>query len=174
MSVATAIGRVGEALRNLLQEEMNLVPAVNVSLLAPDENGPTRRINLFLYKVAENSFLKNKDWEVSRADPGRIVPPPLSLNLFYLLTPYAQNDPDTGNTSAHELLGDAMRVFHEHPLVPAEHLPDELDGAREQIKLSLHQPDMEEITKVWSTFSEPYRLSVIYEVSVVQIDALPD
>jgi hypothetical protein len=170
MSASTAIGTVGESLRSLLQDEMSLTPAAGVTLLAPDESGPARRINLFLYKVVENAHLKNQDWQVSRVDPARIVPPPLSINLFYLMTPYAQSDPNTGNTSAHEILGEAMRVFYQTPIVPPEHLADGLDDAREQIRIMLSPLDMEEITKVWTTFGEPYRLSVAYEVSVVQID----
>jgi hypothetical protein len=171
MSVSTAIGMVGESLRTLLEEEMSVTPVAPVTLLAPDETGGgNRRINLFLYKIQENTFLKNKDWEVSRTNPARVVPPPLSLNLYYLLTPYAQNDLQTGNTSAHEILGDAMRVLYQFPVVPGEHLAPGLADAREQIKIMQMPLDLDEISKVWSTFSTPYRLSVMYEVAVVQLD----
>lgn len=170
MSVSTAIGMVGESLKTLLEEEMVVSPAAPVTLLAPDEAGGNRRINLFLYKIQENNFLKNKDWEVSKTDPARIVPPPLSLNLCYLMTPYAQNDPQTGNTSAHEILGDAMRVLYQFPVIPGEHLAPGLVDAREQIKIMQLPVDLDEISKVWSTFSTPYRLSVAYEVSTVQLD----
>lgn len=172
MSVSTAIGMVGESLKTLLEEEMNVTPAAPVTLLAPDEPGGNRRINLFLYKVQENNFLKNKDWEVSRTNPARIVPPPLSLNLCYLLTPYAQNDPETGNISAHQILGDAMRVLYQFPVIPGEHLAAGLADARERIKIMQMPVDLDEISKVWSTFSTPYRLSVAYEVSTVQLDPL--
>lgn len=87
MSASTAIGMVSESLRNLLVGEMTLSPPVNVTILAPDESGGDRRINLFLYKVQENPSLKNLDWQVKRGEPTRLVPPPLSLNLFYLMTP---------------------------------------------------------------------------------------
>jgi hypothetical protein len=172
MSVSTAIGMVSESLKTLLEEEMSVNPVAPVTLLAPDEPGGNRRINLFLYKVQENNFLKNKDWEVSRTDPARIVPPPLSLNLYYLLTPYAQNDPESGNSSTHEILGDAMRVLYQFPVIPGEHLAVGLTGAREQIKIMQLPVDLDEISKVWSTFSTPYRLSVAYEVSTVQLDPL--
>jgi hypothetical protein len=89
----------------MLVGEMTLSPAVNVTILAPDESGSDRRINLFLYKVQENPFLKNADWQVKPGNPTQLVPPPLSLYLYYLMTPYAANDPQTGNTIAHEILG---------------------------------------------------------------------
>jgi len=174
MSASTAIGMVSESLRNLLVAEMTLVPAVNVTILAPDENGGDRRINLFLYKVQENPFLRNLDWQVKVGSPNRLVPPPLSLNLYYLLTPYAQNDPQTGNTTAHEILGEAMRVLYEHPIITREHLVAGLDNAREQVKVVQSSLNPEELSHVWGTFTQPFRLSVLYEVSVVQIDMLAE
>lgn len=165
---------VSESLRNLLVGEMSLVPAVNVTILAPDESGGgNRRVNLFLYKIEESDFLKNLDWQASASSPGQLTPPPLSLSLYYLLTAYAQNDPQTGNSTAHEILGDAMRVFYEAPVVPGDYLASGLSGAREQIRVMLNTIDPEELSRVWSTFTEPYRPSVLYEVSMVQIDMLP-
>lgn len=175
MSESTAIGMVGESLKNMLEDEMVLTPNVRVTLLAPDESGGgNRRLNLFLYKISENPHLRNADWQVSRNDPTRLTPPPLSLNLFYLMTAYVPNDQDTGNTTAHEVLGDGMRVLNEFPIVPEEHLVAGLLDAREQIKIMPCHFDLDEISKVWSTFSAPFRLSVSYEISVVQIDQSAD
>src|SRR5262245_6980972 len=64
MSASTAIGMVSESLRNLLVGEMHLTPPVEVTILAPDETGGDRRINLFLYKIHESATLKNLDWQV--------------------------------------------------------------------------------------------------------------
>jgi hypothetical protein len=172
MSLSTAIGMVSESLRNLLVGEMTLKPVVPVTVLAPDESGGNRRINLFLYKVQENSTLKNMDWQVKNGDPGRIVPPPLSLNLFYLMTAYAANDPQKGNSAAHEILGEAMRVFYENAIVSQNYLVPGLKDAREQIKIVLNGMNLEELSMVWSTFTHPFRLSVLYEISVVQLEML--
>lgn len=174
MSASTAIGMVSESLRNLLVGEMTLTPAVNVTILAPDETGGDRRINLFLYKAQENPSLKNLDWQVKRGEPTRLVPPPLSLNLFYLMTSYAPNDPQTGNSTAHEILGEAMRVFYENPFVPQDYLVDGLKDARERIKIIQNTVNLDELSQVWSTFTQPFRLSILYEISVVQLDMLPE
>lgn len=164
---------VSQSLRNLLSGEMHLSPAVDVTILAPDEGGGGRRINLFLYQVRENPAFKNMDWQLKRGSADTLIPPPLSLTLFYLMTPYAPNDPQTGNATAHAILGEAMRVFYENPIVPKDHLAEELQEAREQIQIIQNTLDMEELARVWSTFTQPFRLSVLYQVSVVQIDALP-
>ena len=57
MSASTAIGMVSASLRNLLVAEMQF-PQVDVTILAPDETGSPRRINLFLYRIAENPVLE--------------------------------------------------------------------------------------------------------------------
>lgn len=173
MSAGTAIGMVSESLRDMLVAEMTLAPAVNVTVLSPNELGGDRRVNLFLYKVTENPYLKNLDWQVRPGNPNRLVPPPLSLNLSYVLTAYAANDPLTGNSTSHEILGEAMRVFYENPVIPPAHLVAGLDAAQEEIRV-IHSPlDLDEISRIWSTFTQPYRTSAMYEVSVVQIDMLP-
>lgn len=174
MSVSTAIGRVSESLRSLLIGEMDLEPEVPVTVLTPDEQGGNRRINLFLYKVQESAHLRNADWQVSPTDSSRLVPPPLSLLLYYLMTPYARNDSNLGNATAHEILGEAMRVFYEFPVLPNEYLAGDLGEAREEIRITQNMVDMEELSQIWSTFSEPFRLSVLYEVSVVQLDTSPE
>jgi hypothetical protein len=174
MSASTAIGLVSESLRNLLVGKMTLTPPVPVTILAPDETGGDRRLNLFLYRVLENPTLKNLDWQVKRGNSSLIVPPPLSLNLYYLMTPYAQNDPLTGNARAHEILGEAMRVFHEHAVLPEDVLVPGLRNARERIKVMLNPLDPDDLGRVWSTFSQPFRLSVMYEVSVVQLELLSE
>jgi hypothetical protein len=173
MSASTAIGLVSESLRKLLVGEMQLSPSVDVTILAPDEGGGNRRINLFLYQVQENPGFKNMDWQLKPGTPNVLIPPPLSLNLFYLMTPYAQNDPQTGNAIAHAILGEAMRVFYENSIVPQEYLADGLEDAREQVQIIQNSLDMEELARVWSTFTQPFRLSILYQVTVVQIDALP-
>jgi len=173
MSAATAIGMVSASLRNLLVGEMGLTPAIDVTILAPDEPGSGRRINLFLYKLAENPFLKNQDWTVQPGMPNQLVAPPLSLSLFYLLTSYAPNDPLNGNATAHQILGEAMRVFYENPEVPKTYLDPGLAGARERLQIASNALDPEELSRIWSTFSQPFRLSVLYQVSTVQLDRLP-
>jgi len=173
MSASIAIGMVSASLRNLLVGEMRLSPAPEVTILAPDEPGSTKRVNLFLYKLAENQFLKNQDFTVRAGDPSQLVPAPLSLTLFYLLTPYAPNDPLEGNATAHQILGEAMRVFYENPVVPQVYLDPGLGGARERLQIASNALDPEELSRIWTTFSQPFRLSVLYQVSTVQLDRLP-
>jgi hypothetical protein len=48
-----------------------------------------------------------------------------------------------------------------------------LAAAQEDLRV-IHSPlDLDEVSRIWSTFTQPYRTSAMYEVSVVQLDMLP-
>jgi len=173
MSASTAIGLVSNSLRNLLLGEMSLGLAADVTILAPDQAAGEPRVNLFLYRIEENPFLRNQDATVRRGALGELAAPPLSLTLYYLMTAYAPNDAQIGNSTAQQLLGEAMRVFYDHGVVSANYLDPGLLDAREQLQIVNKSLDPEELSRIWSTFAQPFRLSVLYQVSTVQLDARP-
>ncbi|GAA2623977.1 Pvc16 family protein [Paractinoplanes durhamensis] len=175
MSASTALGMVSSSLRNMLIGELELGLTVGVTVLSPDEAASSdRRINLFLYRVQENPFLRNAEPSVRPGNPPVLIPPPLSLTAHYLMTAYAPNDTQTGNATAQQILGEAMRVFHDFAVVPPVYLDAGLITAREELRVTLGTLDPEQIGQLWSTFTKPYRLSVLYQVSTIQLDARPD
>jgi len=186
-----AIGAVTKALAELLTKKLNH-PALmggttfRVTTLPPDDDRVTddNGINLFLYKVSESPFTKNIDWHGDRVTPSN-GKPPLSLTLSYMMTAYAKK---TGGTSqdditTQQLLGNAMAILHENPVLNDVHdsefdadldtqLASELRNSFHKIKVSLLPISMEEFSKIWTGFSKAYRLSVAYEVSLVEIGPL--
>ncbi len=164
MSDYQVIAEVSKAFKYILDTKMTTSP-LTVTISSPDEeiSNSTNRINLFLYHVVENAHLKNQDWQMN--SPTKMKPPPLSLNLFYLLTPYPQNPNDY--TNAHLIMGEAMQIIFDNPVLTSEYL----NKAAEGVKLILNPINLDEMTKLWNAINKPYRLSVSYEVSVVQIDS---
>jgi len=145
-----------------------------------------KRLNLYLYQVAENGYLKNQEIP-GRDHPGAYGHPPLSLDLQYLLTAHGGSEtaPDS-DLEAQQVLGDAMRVLHDLPVVtdqltitrPAVGtvgdpiLDTSLLGEFEQVKVGLQPVTLEDFSKIWTALSEAnFRRSVAYEVSVVQIES---
>ena len=176
-----AIGEVTIAIRNLLQQ--GLGNDNKVSLCSPWEDfGDEEGVNLFLYKVEENAQWKNMDWPGDRSNPTKIQRPPLSLDLFYLLTPYAAKVTETTADIAQtpRILGKAMHILYENSVLndihnpyfdadKNEHFSEDLRNSFEKIKITLHSLNMEEMSKIWSMGDKPYKLSVAYHVSLVQI-----
>lgn len=193
MSDFRAIGDVSATLQALLRDRMELPPnvtnvQVTVGTPRPErEDGQATedpRINLFLYRVTENGALKNQEIP-GHGHPSSYGQPPLSLDLHYLLTAYGTTaDGEFVNeTRAHYVLGSAMRVLHDHPVITerlkkARELPigdpilhQGLRGEFERVKLYLEPISLEDLSKVWTALTLPYRLSVAYMVTVVQIES---
>jgi hypothetical protein len=187
MSNYLAIGAVSTTLRTLLNDRMELPPGltdvtITVDTPTEDDDTDTARINLFLYRVAENEFLKNQEIP-GHGNPAAYGHPPLSLTLHYLITPYGTttetNSQFKNETRAQYLLGSAMRVLHDHAIITQMMRTDSgttildpvLLGEFEQIKLVLEPLGLEEVTKVWTALALPFRLSAGYRVSVIQIES---
>jgi hypothetical protein len=192
MSSFLAIGGVSATLQALLRDRMEL-PAgmvrtdlqVTVSTPQPENDqqaAESPQANLFLYRATENGALKNQ-MIPGQGHPSEYGHPPLSLILHYLLTAYGATD-DNGlvnETRAHFLLGSAMRVLHDYPVItgslmtvnspPVQVLHESLRGEFEQVKVALDPISLEDISKVWTALTRPYRLSSAYTVSVVQIES---
>lgn len=191
MSNFQAIGAVSATLKRLLQDRMELPPStqidVTVSSLQSEQGGnstdESERINLFLYRVSENGSLKNQEIP-GQGHPAAYGRPPLSLDLHYLLTAYGtSNDGEFVDESlSQQILGSAMRVLHDFPIIteqvlteksPAgqQILEESLRDEYERVKVTLDPLTLEDMSKVWTALTLPYRLSTAYRVSVIQIDS---
>lgn len=180
-----AIYEVTRALRRLLLTHLRPGnPTAVVTLLPPGDALPNGLgVNLYLYRVMESPFTRNRPWPGDRQTPASDQPA-LGLQLSYLLTPLGTRpDPDAdAGDDAHTMLGLAMRTLHENPVLNDIHLPsfdadallpDFLLNSYEQIKMMLLPTSIEELSKIWATINQPYRLSVAYELSLVEIVPTP-
>jgi hypothetical protein len=186
MSDYKAIMGVSATLQRLLLDRMdyrkngNKIPVTIAPADVKVSNVPDPRVNIFLYRITENIHLKNQEI-TGRGSVGDYGHPPLSLDLHYILTAYGESEED--DLEAHIILGDAMRVLHDHSLItekllkihaslPGESVLDtSLIGQFERIKIYLDPISLEDLTKIWTAFIKPYRSSVAYRVNVVQIES---
>jgi Pvc16 N-terminal domain len=175
MSSYTAIRAVSTTLRSLLRGEMNA--PVPVTLMPPDVQPTTatgQRLNLYLYLVTENGYLKNQEI-LGEGHPGTYGHPPLSLNLHYLMTAYGPTDAtDDPDLATQEILGDAMRVLQDFAIVTRDspYLDPALQDEFERVKVTLQPASLEEFAKIWTAIPQAnFRCSVAYNVSVIQIES---
>jgi hypothetical protein len=188
MSTYKALAAVSVTLKNLLLDRMEDLPAtpVTVTLAPPDvkvDNVSGRRLNLYLFQVTENASLKNQEIP-GQGNPGAYGRPPLSLDLHYLMTAYAESHtgPDS-DLVAQQVLGNAMRVLADYAIIPPDlHQKDDpaqptildpiLISEYERIKITLQPVSIEEISKIWTAMPHAhFSRSVLYQVSVVQIES---
>jgi hypothetical protein len=196
MSDFRAIGGVSATLQTLLGDRMEWpdgITSAPITIGPPPfsalDNNPrleTPRVNLFLYRVTEHGFLQNQEIP-GRGSGSGFGHPPLSLNLHYLVTAYgneAIEDQATifDDSNAQFLLGSAMRVLHDLPVVTPNLatvrppsgvivLHESLRDDFEQVKTTLEPLTLEDITKIWTALGLRMRLGAGYVVNVVQIES---
>lgn len=168
MSASSVIGDITQTLEELLVARQRPQGLFDVSLLSPAtesvQPSSKPKINLYLFRVEENQHAKNQDWTAEGPDALRY--PPLALNLYYVVTPYAERTLDE-----HRVLGEAMRVLYDHSIVDPADLKGSLRHTAEELKVDFWEEKFEDVTRIWNAFNQPYRLSVCYEVRIVLIDS---
>ncbi len=181
MSRAQAVSAVTAAMRNLLDLGTRDHPAGTVVTARPPDKAraliASNQLNVFLYQTTLNAAWRNRDMP-SRVRPGETSPPPLPLTLHYLLTAYGADDDDT---LGHHVLGQAMSVMHDHPILSAQELRAALGPLVEQfppivdqtegVRITFQPLSLDEMSKLWTTLQTQYRISAAYQVSVVLIES---
>jgi hypothetical protein len=181
MSNALAIAATTATLRNLLLAQIPLLDSdlsdleVTTQPLDVARKGISKsQVNIFLYQTAVNAAWRNMDMP-RQVRPGEVGVPPLAINLHYLITTYGRGDNDNDAVS-HRVLGGAMSVLHDHPLLSRAEISvalpnNDLGQQFERVKITPLTLGVEEISKLWMVFQTQYRTSVAYEVTVILIDS---
>jgi hypothetical protein len=143
--------------------DFTLVSTSKLATFKDDPPGTT--VALLLYRVSTNPDLRN----ASRLDPALGRRPPLSVDLHYLLSVWAESA-----ETEHVVLAWAMAKLHETPvldralLADVDHdvhwLPEDL------IQLIPAELSNEDVMRIWDALEPSYRLSYSYVARVVRID----
>jgi len=177
MSTELAVSAVTVALRNLMIAGVTLDDAAvplginqgleytTLPLHRVREKHATKNVlNVFLYRVDGSAAYRNQ------AFSGRT---PLAINLEYLITAYGEHDREE---VSHYLLGKAMRVLHDHPVIARARLKTALAAARvheqlENIRITPQELSVDDLSKLWTSFQSQFRISASYLVTVLLIES---
>jgi hypothetical protein len=177
-----AIAAVTSTLQKWLFERVNNAPggtgtAVTARPLDRAREGYAgKQLNVFLYRTALDAALRNADMPGGPIAPGENGSAPLPLSLHYLVTAWGEGDDDT---EAHSVLGVAMQLLHDFPLLGRRPIGDALLGndlglQPERVRLTIVPLSVDEMSRLWTTFQTQYRISAAYEASVVLIESSRD
>ncbi len=197
MSNALAISGVTAVLQYFLNivynEPASPLGSVLVSAVAPDiiqakigSGGSSQlQVNIFLHQVTPNAAWRNVELPSAAPDGRtRLKNPPLALDLHYLLTAYAAED-----TQAEALLGYALLMLHENPVLPRGQINTALNdlpstnplagalsssGLADQIEMIKVTPAIlgrEEMAWLWTALKSDFRPTFAFDVSVVLIQS---
>ncbi|HEV7858537.1 MAG TPA: DUF4255 domain-containing protein [Pyrinomonadaceae bacterium] len=181
MSNSLAIAAVTATLRQLLDKGINsIINGVFVTTQPPDvADSKTNLVNIFLYQTMINPAWRNQDMP-RQTKPNETGLPPLPLNLYYLITAYSNSD-DSPEPFSHRILGQAMSILHDNPVLSSEEIkaalpPNDLKlydlyDQIEHVRITPQPLTLDEMSKLWTMFQTKYRISTAYQVSVVLIES---
>lgn len=186
----TALADVSETIRFLLEKKIQeKFKDITVILDSPkkiedDDKTNSNLISVYLYRISENSAMKNHP--ALQIDKDKSKPSPLGLDLHYLITAYGIDE-----TNKLAFLGRAMQILYDHPVLQGTALrdaniiklvsppseinlvkdTDNLVGSSKQLRISHDPLNQETITQIWQALEVSMRLSAFYIVTPAEIES---
>ena len=170
MADYTAIAGVSDSLLTTAGQLTGMSCSVRggSSTLAPPVDDPTdlgaAALSIYLYRILEDPHLKNQPYVSGTG--GRLRRPPLTLDLFYLITPLLKEPRDQ-----QIVLGKVMQVLYDRATLEGPDLGGALASGDERVRVIFNPVSLEEAARVWQALETTYRLSVCYMLRVALIDS---
>ncbi len=162
-------GRAIGAVTRLIREHL-VRRGFSVTVGKPEdaiEPGPQdAKLNLFLYETGIDPSLRNTS--LVEGDP-----PPLWLQLRYMLTAFDEGDV-SDSSDAHDLLGQGVAAVHDLNFLRLDDAVEPevrlaLENNPEPLKVTLQETSSDLLSKLLGGADERYRLSAAFEVRPVMI-----
>lgn len=157
------ISDMDETLRELLIQGMPVRNGeINIEFDQPRREWSARlsrpTLNVFLYDVRENTVLRQADWQVERRSNGTALktPPPVRVDLNYLVTAWA-TEPD----DEHRLLSRALLALLRYSVIPTNLLPESLQS--QPVPIPLRVADLETLRNaadLWGVLDNELRPAI--------------
>ncbi|HTN54086.1 MAG TPA: DUF4255 domain-containing protein [Anaeromyxobacter sp.] len=174
MATTSAIATVGQALLALLEKACprpEFDGAGFALYQAKDFQQPMAEgVSLFLYRVTPSTVRRNV--APPPAPSGFRLRPPLPVDLYYLLTPWAQSA-----TRQHTLLAWALRTLEDTPTLASGFLnhygprAPETFRPEESITVVLEPLSLQDAFNLWEIVAPALQVSATLAVRLVQIDS---
>jgi len=162
------IAAVSETLRDFLDAALTPI-SVDAQLNDLTTIPPTTQtlLTVFLFEIGEDPSARNRPRvrDVELTGEVKLAKPPLALVLRYLLTPFSGD-----RLTDHKILGRVVQTLYEDSILSGPTLKGVLAGTNQALKITMAPLSLEERSRVWYAIQKPYRLSVSYEVRVVNLD----
>jgi hypothetical protein len=175
MAGIRAIEGVDNTLANIATAAMlplNPRPAITVGPL--DRVDDTLRLNWFLYSVGPNPAYRNMEPPQTGTRTARGAPP-LALELDYVLTAHPGTLTAAGEEAqfAHRGLVAVMQALHDLAIIVegSPVLAPEAGPLVEPLRITHAPLDLDGLSKLWTSVSQPLRTTVGYRVSLAIVDS---
>lgn len=170
MASADAVRDTADTIAFLLRAGIPALDPTKITVATPDEFESLRdplkpNVTIFLYRIAVNPQLRNAPRRL--LPDGTLRPPPLPLELSFLITAWAKDTRDELR-----LVGRIMQVLYDHrELGPADLVGTSWD-TDDSVQLILESLPLDDHYRIWDANEVAYRLSLTYLARVVGLTAI--
>ncbi len=146
-------------------------PVAEVHDLQGNISSNPARLTLFLFEVVEDASQRNRppvrvDSQPPAPPSTRISKPPMALLLRYLMTPWSGD-----RFTDHQILGRTLQILYDGAILSGTQLQGTtLQNTEVALKVTLAPITLEERSRVFYAVQRPYRLSLTYDVRVIDLD----
>jgi hypothetical protein len=150
---------IHDGLDSAIQAEIGGAFTVTVNRASPEVSRKLTpcQLSFYLLHIGRDAYWRNAP--VAGPRPQLNVSQPLSLNLYYLLTAWA----DARYDHEQRVMTVALQYFHANPVY--RHLTGGV--VDEEFTISVEADTIEEMSRLWQAFAVPMRLSCVIRVGIV-------
>jgi hypothetical protein len=166
----TVIGEVSALIQSTLESELKAVDDNMIAVLdnlTETPSGTPPKLTIFLYEIGEDAPSRNRPHvRPDPANPLIVRKPPMALCLRYLITAWGGDE-----ITQHRMLGVALRTFYDNAIFEGARLTGGLAASADALHFTLTPLTLDQRSLVWFALQKSFRLSLNYEVRVVNLDA---
>ena len=171
MAEYTAIYEAGNALCEYLRDVMTPEPVgqrEQIALASPYEPAGSL-LTVYLYSIEEDPAYQEKGFHP--VDGSSAGMDPAVLQAGFLLTAHSNAPQQMKEADRYRIMGAAISAIKDMPVLPEKYLTGSLAESGEKLLISLDRVSHENLVKIWSNSSVPYRLSVVVRMNGITIDS---
>lgn len=163
-AIGTLTQLIKEHILNIWNDTVLQKPEVNIGRPEPPSNPQKATLNLFLYELKLDPFLRNTSL-------GPAKQPPVWLVAKYLLTAF-DNTGESDTMPALRYLGEGIRILSSLATIKPQNMPlPELEGNPETLKLTIEEVGVEILSRLMQGPDQKYRSSIGFEVRPIMIES---
>lgn len=171
MNKYTIIADISNYICSLLKKNMTPEPILNeefIGVCTPSEKGDLI-LGIYLYDIKESEEIRSTTM-INRT-MGRQKFPPTYLTLYFMITAYSNTEIKFKYVDDQRILGRVIQVLNDNSTINIEELLHSSDLLMPEAKIQILNLNLEEKSKIWNASNVPYRLSVCFSVSPVELES---
>ena len=171
MSKYTIIADISNHICSLLKKNMTPEPILNeefIGICTPNGKGDLI-LGIYLYDIKESEEIRSTTMVNIRNT--RQKSPPTYLTLYYMITAYSNTEIKFKYMDDQRILGRVIQVLTDNSTINVKEITNSSNILMPEAKIQFLNLNNEEKNKIWNVPNVPYRLSLCFSVSPVELES---